>query len=445
MAPITISGLGTTLDTESIIENLMKVERLPATRLEERQGQVKARETALQGILSKLQEVSSALETLRSPTLWADSQTVTSSSTAVTAELAGGAGPGGYQVEVTQLARAAQRTYTFTKSEAAQSLNIGGQTIELKAGATLADAVAAINSNHETGVSAVAVGEKLVLSSRTTGASSTVTASGAGLTEEAAKYREGQDTLYTIDGVAGSSSTNVIAGAIAGVTLTVSALTSGPATIDVTEPAPNTAAIAKQIKSFVSAYNAAVELIETKVGEETVREPKTQEEANKGVLFGDGALNSLLAGMRQALSESGLAELGVTTGAPSAGVTVDSASVRGLLSFEESKLTTLLKENPAAAKEAISGPKGFVTALEPLVGAATKPGGGISERISAATTEAAQLREQMTKLEERLTLREERLHAQFAAMEVALAKSKSESEWLAGQLAGLPTNSSSSS
>jgi flagellar hook-associated protein 2 len=437
MSPITISGLGSTLDTESIIENLMKVERLPAARLEEKQGQVKARETALQGILNKLNEVGSALQALRSPTLWADTQTATSSSTAVTAELAGGAGPGGYQVEVTQLARGAQRTYEFAKSEAASQLTIGGQTIELKAGATLADAVAAINSNHETGVSAVAAGGKLVLSARTTGEASTVTASGAGLTEEAAKARAGQDTLYSIDGVAGQSSSNVIAEAIPGVTLTVSALTAGPATVAVSEPAPDTKSIAPKIKTFVSAYNAAVELIEAKVGEETVREPKTQEEANKGVLFGDGSLNSLLAGMRQTLSESGLGELGVSTGAPSASVTAESASVRGLLTFDESKLTALLKEDPVGAKEAISGASGFVTELEPLVEAATKPGGGISERISAATKEASTLREQMTKLEERLTLREERLHAQFSAMEVALAKSKSEQEWLAGQLAGL--------
>jgi flagellar hook-associated protein 2 len=440
MSPITISGLGSSLDTESIIENLMKVERLPAARLEEKQGQVKARETALQGILGKLNEVGSALQALRSPALWADTQSATSSSTAVTAELSGGAGPGGYQVEVSQLARGAQRTYAFTKSEAASQLTVGGKTIELKAGATLADAVAAINSNQETGVSAVAVGEKLVLSSRTTGEGATVTASGAGLAEVEGTARAGQDTIFTIDGVAGKSSSSVIEGAIPGVTLKVSALTSGPATIAVSEPAPETSAIAAKIKTFVSAYNAAVELIETKVSEETVKEPKTQEEANKGVLFGDGSLNSLLAGMRQTLSESGLGELGVSTGAPSASVTSTSASVRGLLTFEESKLTALLKEDPVGAKEAINGAKGFVTELEPLVEAATKPGGGISERISAATKEASELREQMTKLEERLAVREERLHAQFSAMEVALAKSKSESEWLAGQLAGLSNN-----
>jgi flagellar hook-associated protein 2 len=440
MSTITISGLGSSLDTESIIEGLMKVERLPQTRLERRQGQVKARETALQGILGKLNEVGSALQALRSPTLWSDVQKATSSSTAVTAELAGGAGPGGYQVEVTQLARAAQRTYEFTPSGAASTITVGGQAIELKAGATLADAVAAINSNHETGVSAVAVGGRLVLSSRTTGAASTVSASGAGVSEEAAKARAGQDTLYSIDGVAGSSATNVLTEAIPGVTLTVSALTSGPATISVSEPAPDTTAIAAKIKTFVGAYNAAVELIQAKVSEETVKAPKTQEEANRGVLFGDGALNSLLSGMRTALSESGLGALGVSTGAPSSAVTATSASVRGLLTFEESKLTALLNENPVAAKEAISGANGFVTDLEPLVEAASKPGGGISERISAATNEAVRLRDQMTKLEERLTRREEHLHAQFVAMETALAKSKSESEWLAGQLKGLEAN-----
>jgi flagellar hook-associated protein 2 len=434
---ITITGLASSLETESIIEKLMEVEKMPKARLEEKVGEVKAKETALQGILSKLREVQTALQNLSSPTLWEEVQTVSSSSTAVTAELSGGAGAGGYQVEVGQLARAAQKTFEFVPSEAASTLAIGGQTIELGAGATLADAVAAINSNHETGVTAVAVGSKLVLSSRTTGAAATITAAGAGISEEAAKAKVGLDAIYAVDGVEGTSATNVLTEAIPGVTLTIGAVTSGPATVDVTELKPNNSAIATKVKAFVSAYNAAVEAIEAKTEEVPVREAKTQEEANKGTLFGDSALTSLLSQMRMSLAESGLSALGVSTGAPNAGVTAGSASVKGLLSFEESKLTALLKTEPAAAREAISGTNGFVTDLEPLVNAATAPGSGISERISAATDEAAQLREQMTGLEERLTMREERLHAQFTAMETALEKSKSESEWLKSQLEGL--------
>jgi flagellar hook-associated protein 2 len=441
MSPITVNGLGSSLNIEQIIEETMSVESQGKQRLELRTGEVKARETALQAIKTKLEAVESATFNLKSGSLWEDVQSISSSSTAVTAELNGAAGSGGYQIEVSQLARAEQRTYTFTESAEPQTLTIGGQTIELAANAKLADVVAAINSNHETGVSAVAVGTgenaKLVLSSRTTGAESTIEAAGAGLTPEEAKTKLGQNAKYVVDGVAGESSSNVLKEAIPGATLTIGAVTTGPVTVNVGEPAPSTKAIAEAVKSFVTAYNAAVEFIEAKTSEQPVKEPKSQEEANKGILFGDSALTSLLSQMRETLSESGLAALGVSTGAPSATVTAESNSVKGLLVFEESKLTALLNKSPSEAREAISGASGFVTALEPIVNQAVKPGGGIAERISAATAEAASMREQMTALEERLVLKEERLHAQYSAMETALAKAKSESEWLAGQLAGL--------
>jgi len=434
---ITITGLATTLETESIIEKLMEVEKMPKARLEVKEGQVKARETALRSILTKTQEVQTALQNLSSPLLWEEVQSVSSSSTAITAELNGGAGAGGYSIEVSQLARAAQKTYAFTESAEASTLTVGGKTIELGAGATLADAVTAINSNHETGVTAVAVGGKLVLSSRATGKEATVEATGANLVEEAAKAKAGLDAAFTIDGVEGESATNVLTEAIPGVTLTISGLTNGPASINVTELAPNTKEIASKVKAFVTAYNATVELIEAKLEEEHINNPSTQEEANKGVLRGDAALNGMLTEMRMSLSESDLSLLGVTTGAPSASVTASSSSVKGLLVFEESTLTALLKSNPAEAREALTGTNGFVTKLEPIVNQATSPTSGIQERISAATNESAVLREEMTALEERLTQREERLHAQFTAMETALEKSKSESEWLKSELEGL--------
>src|ERR1700761_4521161 len=306
MSPVTVNGLGSSLDIESIIEELMSVEKQPKTRLETRQGEVKARESALQTIKTKMEAVESATFALKQPSLWEDVQTISSSSTAIGVELNGAAGSGGYQVEVSQLARAAQRTYTFNENAEAQTLTIGGKAVELGPGATIADAVAAINSNRETGVSAGAGGGKLVLSSRATGAEATIEAEGAGLTEEAAKAKVGLNALFTVDGVAGESKTNVLGEAIPGVTLTIGAVTSGPATINVGEPAADKASIAAAIKTFVSAYNSAVEYIEARTSETSVREPKTQEEANKGVLFGDNALTGLLSQMRETLSESGL-------------------------------------------------------------------------------------------------------------------------------------------
>jgi flagellar hook-associated protein 2 len=437
MSPITVNGLGSSLNIEQIIEETMSVESAPKVRLEQQTGEVKARESALMTIKTKLEAVENATFALRQPSLWEDVQTISSSSTAITAELNGAAGSGGYQVEVSQLARAAQRTYTFNESTEPQTLEIGGQTIELAANATLSDVVSAINSNHETGVSAVEVGKTLVLSSRKTGSEAEIKASGAALTEDPTKAKAGLNAVYVVDGTAGESETNVLTEAIPGVTLTIGAVTTGPATVNVGEPAPSTNSIGEAVKNFVTAYNEAVEYIEAKTSEQPVKEPKTQEEANKGILFGDSSLTSLLSQMRETLSESGLGTLGVSTGAPSAAVTAESNSVKGILVFEESKLTTLLKTNPKEALEAISGAKGFVTGLEPIVNQAVKPGGSIAERISSATAEATLMKEEMTSLEERLTLKEERLHAQYSAMETALGKAKNESEWLAGQLAGL--------
>src|SRR6201996_2359656 len=336
--PVPVNGLGSSLDIESIIEELMSVEKQPKTRLETRQGEVKAREAALQTVKTRLAAVENATFALRQPSLWEDVQTISSSSTAITAELNGAAGSGGYQVEVSQLARAAQRTYTFNESTEPQTLEIGGQTIELAANATLSDVVSAINSNHETGVSAVEVGKTLVLSSRKTGSEAEIKESGAALTEDPTKAKAGLNAVYVIDGTAGESETNVLTEAIPGVTLTIGAVTTGPVTVNVGEPAPSTKSIGEAVKTFVTAYNEAVEYIEAKTSEQPVKEPKTQEEANKGVLFGDSSLTSLLSQMRETLSKSDMAALGVSTGAPSATVTAESNSVKGILVFEESKL-----------------------------------------------------------------------------------------------------------
>src|ERR1700760_3517623 len=315
MSPITVNGLGSSLNIEQIIEETMAVESQSKTRLELRTGEVKARETALQAVKTKLEAVESATFALKSPGLWEDQQTISSSSSAITVELDGAAGSGGYQVEVSQLARSAQRTYTFTESAEPTTLSIGGQTIELRAGAKLADVVAAINSDHATGVSAVAVGTgenaKLVLSSRATGAEATIEAAGASIVEEAAKAKAGLNAKFIVDGAAGESQTNVLTEAIPGATLTLGAVTTAPATVTVGEPAPSTKAIAEAVKTFVNAYNAAVEYIEAKTSEQPVKEPKTQEEANKGILFGDSGLTSLLSQMRETLSESDMAALGV--------------------------------------------------------------------------------------------------------------------------------------
>lgn len=437
MSPVTISGLASGLDTESIIANLMKIERAPRARMELQQGQAKARETALRDILGKLQAVSDAADSLQSAGLWADTQTVRSSAPeSVSVRRLSGAGPGGYQVAVTQLARAEQRTYAFTQSAAPQTLTVGGRKIELGANATLGDAVAAINADPATGVYAVAVSGRLVLSSRQTGAAATISAGGAGIEEEVAKRKAGLDAEYSVDGVAGTSSSNVVTDAIPGLELTFGAVTPGAA-VSVGNPAPDAEAVRSKVKAFVSAYNAAVDAIRGRLTEKRVPGAGSQAEANKGVLFGDTALNGLLSQLRQTVSESGVAALGVSTGAPSAAVTSSSDSVIGHLILDEGKLTAALEADVTGTRAKLTGKGGLCEKLDKVLEPNLGTRGSISERLSSVAAESSRIGDAMSALDTRLEMREERLRIQFAMMESALSKAKTESEWLNGQLAGV--------
>ncbi len=435
MAGISISGLGSSLDVESIISKLMQVESAPKARLELRQGQVKARESALREISSKLQAVSDAALDLRSTSLWADVQSVeTSPVGAVSARVLTGTGPGGYRLEVTQLARAEQRTFDFTASPSPSQLEVNGVEVELGAGATLADAVAAINAKSETGVFAVASGGQLVLASRKTGAASTIAAGGAGISEDATKLKAGLDAEFSVDGVAGTSASNVLTTAVPGLELTLKATTATPVTVTVGNPGPDDGAVEGKVKAFVSAYNAAVDAIRSRLTDTRVASPQSQAEANHGVLFGDSQLSGFLGRMRELVSESGIGALGVSTGAPGATVSAESDSVVGHLQLDATKLATALENGPAAAQKTISS---FAGSLETLIGQAVDSGGSIPGRLESSSAEARRLSASMTALNDRLAQREERLHLQFAALETALNRSQTESSWLAGQLGQL--------
>lgn len=436
MPGISLSGMASGLDVEGIIAKMMEVERLPKGRLEMREGQVKARGSMLREIQSKLQAVSEAAAGLRAVGVWDEVQSVASSdSTRVAARRLSGTGPGGYQVEVTQLASAEQRTFAYTASESPSTLTINGATVELGAGATIEEAASQINANAETGVYAVASGGKLILSSRQTGAENTIAASGATIEEEASKLKAGRNAEYSVDGVAATSSSNVVTEGVPGLELTLKSVTSGAVTITVGNPEPNKEEIKAKLKAFVGAYNAAVDAIHSRLTETRVTNPRSQTEADKGALFADTALTDTLSQMREFVSESGLSAVGVSTGAPSSTVSAESDSVIGKLVFEESKLESALEAEPVAIKKLVEGfSESFEKVLEPTL----ETGGAMASRLESVSAETKQLSEAVTELEERLAQHEERLRMQFAALEGTLSKSESESSWLTGQLEKLP-------
>src|SRR5215468_7838730 len=100
-----ISGLASGIDTNSIVTQLMTIERQPQVRLQQQQTVEAARQQALRDVNTRLSNLQDAIAGLRDVSTWADQQEVDSSdSSHVTALRTGGAAAGGYQIAVSQLA-----------------------------------------------------------------------------------------------------------------------------------------------------------------------------------------------------------------------------------------------------------------------------------------------------------------------------------------------------
>src|SRR4051812_45958520 len=104
---LNLSGLSSGIDTGSIVDQLMAIERQPRTRLTWGPRAVGTRHPALRDVDTRLTSLFNAAKALRDPALWAETQTVDSSdATSVTGRRVGGgvAPPGGHLVSVSNLA-----------------------------------------------------------------------------------------------------------------------------------------------------------------------------------------------------------------------------------------------------------------------------------------------------------------------------------------------------
>lgn len=452
---LNIGGLASGLDTNSIVTQLMAIERQPRTKLDAKAALITARQGVLQDFQTRLRAVETAARDLRSVGLWSQTQTVTSGDpTRVGATLGAGAGVGGYQVEVSQLANAAQRTYSFATPASDGAITIDGHDTTVRAGATIDEVAAAINSDASATVYAAATDSgTLVLSARRTGDTGTgfialSDATGA-LTEQTAKAKQGRDALFTVDGVAGSSSSNEATNAIAGVRLSLRGVTTttGPITVTVGAPAADPAAIKQKLQAFVDVYNSTVDAIRAKLDERSVPNATTAADRLKGLFNGDTVLSGILSSMRQAIYEplrgfpagmDSLSDLGVSTGSASATVSRD--ALAGKLTLDAATLDRALATNPSGVRGLLAGVDnagGWARAFERVVHAADTTGGLIDTRIVGGDSELKRLQASMAAMDQRLALREQTLRAQFTAMETALSQSQSQGQWLSGQLSAL--------
>jgi flagellar hook-associated protein 2 len=451
-----VGGIATGLDTNSIIDQLLAIDRQPETLLTQQSTVETARQAALKAIQTSMQSLQTAAQAMRAPSVWANTQTVTSSNpTAVSAVLTGGAAAGGFQIGVQRLASADQVTQGTTLAAAngddVLHIQVGSgavANVSISSGDTLATIASKINANSTSQVYASVVNNKLVLSGQVTGAANTIAvtsdstlASDLGMTESLVA----KDALYSINGVSMTSATNTVSNGLAGVTMTFNGTTASDASLVVTAPAPNTNTITTAIQGFVTAYNSTVDLIYNYTNDPKVANPTTDAQREAGMLQGDPQLLSILSNLRSAVTStmsgatgglSYLGNIGLSTGAAVGSGTISQDSLEGKLTLDTTKLQSMLASNFSGVKALFSnatgsfGSEGLSQRMDDIINPQTSATGALNGRITSEASLIQSYSQQIADIEQRVTLHEAALRAQFTAMEAAVAQLQSSSSAL---------------
>lgn len=333
-------GVGSGLDVNAIVNQMVAVERQPLQKLQQRATAIQSQVSSWGKLKSQLDTLNTAVTRLATASTWTQSSVSSADATAVSASLAttGAASPGRYSIQLSQLA---QEQSLASATLAASSDLRGRLTIELgafdsasppgftpRAGATalqldftenptslasVRDAINAANAGVRATILNDGAGQRLVLSGSETGqergfrvsvsdpnavgsTSLSALAYDGGPSSTMALTRAARNSSFSINGVSLSTSTNTLDGTIDG--LRVQLLKAGTTT-DLTVET-DAAAQKKALEDFVSAYNT----LNNQIAADTAYDAAAKK---GGPLFGDAGALAVRRALRDMIGQSSTA------------------------------------------------------------------------------------------------------------------------------------------
>ncbi|SNS61970.1 flagellar hook-associated protein 2 [Noviherbaspirillum humi] len=439
---LTSAGIGSGLDIETIISQLMSVEQQPLNALKTKQSSYNTKLSAYGTLKSTVASLQTSLKALTTTSFTARTAT-SSDATAVGAKASSTAIAGSYSMVVDKLAQQQKLGSTDvdygTTFTGGLSINIGSKSVNVSpptapATYTLSDIASAVNSaGGDVTATVINTGTKnrLVLTAKATGEASAMTVSFTGDTSVLGTsgnasgmqvLQAAQDAKLTIDGVAISRASNEIADAIPGVTLNL--LKESPGTPVKVSVSQDTSGARTAISNFVDAFNK----MRTTVKDMTAFDVTTKK---GGVLSGDSGPRSIADNFR--------AEMGKASTTTGTIQTLSDIGIRfqrdGSLMIEDSsKLQAALDSNFDNLTKFFSGTDGVATRMLTVANTILGTDGVISSRTTGLQTAIRRNTTQQDALQARLGLTEKRLRAQYGALDTALTSMKSTSSWLTAQL-----------
>ena len=454
MAGLSAPGLGSGLDVNNLVTQLVAAERSPVEqRISRTQTGIDSKLSALgvlRGVLSTLQ---SSVGAMRTETQVLARRAVSSDPTILRATASTTAPVGTYSVEVLSLATTHKLVSEPYAGGSGSLVGTGeltftqnGQEFVVAAteGMTLAQLRDAINTAPDNrGVRASIVqaddGARMVFTAAASGSAQAINVQvrppngalnileynpgqGQGQTPPMSVLSAAADAQVKIEGFAVSAAGNTVAAAIEGVTLDL--LTSKPGTTVTVTVSPDVASVKEKIAKFVTDYNNAA-------GTMASQRSFYGGTRKAGPLLGDSTLLGVESRMRRDItgviqplpgSPSTLSAIGIGFG------------VDGRLVINDGKLTAALQSDAAGVAKVLAGDGGIAKRLYDTIEGAIGLGGQVVGRTDSLQTQRRDLQKQREALEVRMQLVEASYRRQFGALDAMLTDMQATGRYLAGAL-----------
>jgi len=444
---ITAGGVGSGLDINGIVSQLMALERQPVYKLESKVRGYESQLSAFGKIRSALSSFESAMEGLGSLDKFKVYSTSSSDDDVLTASADSNAAAGIYSMEVTRLAQ----NHKLGSSEIDKAdlfsgnlaITVDGSLLSIDtSGLTLEGIRNAINEDSgNPGVTATIINtggdnQRLILTADESGTAKSITvdettlsndtsgpgASALGLTI-ANRDKNGVllgsiaelDANYSIDGYALTSASNEVSGAIDGISFNLKDI--GTSTLSLNR---DTDEIKENVQEFVKAYNNLY---------------STLNDLGKGELQGDSSVRSIQSAIRGVYTTAPTGLTGTYTALVQLGLNSDSTT--GELSLDSSDLETALDTDFQSVAELFAhDDQGFAYRLSDIAGTLLENNGVVHSREEGLRSRIDDAEDDIISLESRLEYKEAALRAKYASLDSLIGSMQSTMSFVS-QLSGI--------
>jgi len=232
----------------------------------------------------------------------------------------------------------------------------------------------------------------------------------------------------TVNGVSITSSSNVVADAIPGVTLDLNNASGTTQTMTI---AQDTSAASKAISAYVTAYNN----VQTTLASLTAFDTSTE---TGSVLTGDSVARRIQTSLASIMNQTSTSE----TAFPNLGSIGIISNADGTLSVDQDKLNAALSSNLGAVSSLFDSAGGISDFTNNVVDSFTDTNGGLTAATAGANAQLTDLQNKYTQQSALIDAQMSSLQTQFAALDASVATMNNTSTYLTQQFAAMSKSSS---